>query len=156
MGTSVAVYTQVPPRMLATPHVETDAFVSRLFDSDAGIEWTLIGLAAQAVVAIALLRYWRQATAGPPRPPSAALAYLAACAAAVLMVYAIVERSLVFAIGQLLGVLIFWRIATAIGARRRAHATGTQRSFPVVAPDSAERPTVSSDGDSDVNSDGDS
>ncbi len=135
---SIAPCALVAPFALAPSPGPAEVGLGGLLGPEPGMGWIAVGLASQIVLAIALL-VSLPGGRGEPRRLSSLVGIVGLAAALGLLAYAVVRRDIVFCVGQVLSVLLFARIVTA--ARRDAHrrAVDQTRSFPVVAPDSAER-----------------
>jgi lipid-A-disaccharide synthase-like uncharacterized protein len=114
-----------------------------LAHADADPAWFIVGMGAQAVLAFGLAGYsW--AAGRPGRSASVHLAALLASLAAnlTLLAYAWHRQDWVFLVGQAMAVLVgLWAVGH-IHQAGQAAPPAQQRTFPVVAPDSAERKKV--------------
>lgn len=101
--------------------------------------WLIFGMCAQVLIALGFIghliasRWWR----GISLPP--AIGYACLIATVMLLVYAAHRRDPVFVIGQFVNILICLRLLTVTRRSRAQAARDEDGSFPVVAPDSAER-----------------
>ncbi len=120
---------------LATP---APGLFDQLLDHPAGTSWIVLGLASQAVIALALLVYWNAGQQGGRRRASPLFGYAAVIAGFALLAYAVAIREPVFAIGQVVNTLVFARIAGLIRSEGRRRQAQKAPKFPIVAPDSAE------------------
>lgn len=114
-------------------------WLENLLHADAVGMWMGIGLAAQAAVAIALMVFWSPTSPKRPRRFATLAGTSAVVASLALLVYALGRGDVVFVVGQGINTLVIARIAL-LARRGPRHGTNARgRSFPVVAPDSAER-----------------
>lgn len=112
--------------------------VDRLFAHPPETTWIVIGLVSQAVIATVVMFYWNAGQPDGRHRVSPALGYAAVAAAFAVLVYAVIIREPVFAIGQSINTLVYARLAGLIRQESRRRHTKKTPTFPIVAPDSAE------------------
>lgn len=104
-----------------------------------GTGWLFFGLAAQAIFLLCLLGQWIATRRGRRLVLPSAVIYLGLVATVMLLIYASVRRDLVFTVGQLVNMMIGFRLLEIVERFNRISLEHDDAPFPDVRPDSAER-----------------
>ncbi len=104
-----------------------------------GTGWLLFGMAAQAIFLLCLLGQWIATRRGRRLVLPSAVIYFGLVATVMLLIYASVRRDLVFTVGQLVNMIIGFRLLEIVERFNRISLEHDDAPFPDVRPDSAER-----------------
>lgn len=107
--------------------------------SNIELGWLLLGIAAQVIFLICLFGQWYVTRKRGRMVLPVGMIYLGLLATILLLIYASVRHDIVFVIGQLVNMLIGFRLLEVVGSVNEVVQHRDETPFPDIRPDSAER-----------------
>jgi lipid-A-disaccharide synthase-like uncharacterized protein len=101
--------------------------------------WLFLGLAAQLIFLLCLIGQWFATRKRGRMFLPASMIYLGLLATLILLIYASVRHDIVFVVGQLMNMLIGFRLLEMAGSVNDVSRHRDETPFPEIRPDSAQR-----------------